>query len=78
MGNKGELPLQIVPRRGRFVTQSAKAFIRRRGKGNIYQSHVIFKGKEEVKSTGSKSNSTALDYNLLHLMEVIKCHKTKR
>ena len=67
-----ELPLRLTGISGRPANTTARAFVRKRGKSGIYQSHVTLRGKTVIRTTETRHRQTALSFNLLHLAECLK------
>jgi hypothetical protein len=57
---------------GRPALTTARAFIRKRGRHGIYQSHVCLCGKKETITASTIDRATARTFNLLHLSDAIR------
>lgn len=69
------LDLKFTGVAGRPAVTTARAFIRKRGRHGIYQSHVCLFGKKEILTTATRDRSTALTFNFLHLSDSIRLFK---
>lgn len=56
---------------GRPAVNTARAYIRKRGRHGIYQSHVCLCGKKESITSSTTDRTTARTFNLLHLSDAI-------
>jgi hypothetical protein len=70
------LDLRIPGTPGRRRSLTAKAFVRKRGKQGIYQSHVVIMGVTRVLSTQTKSLAAAQEFNRLHLLRNLRQPRT--
>lgn len=68
-------PLLVTPRAkaGRRQSCTARAWISRARRGDVFLSHVsLGKGRVRTRSTATKIRAAALDFNRHHLLELLR------